>query len=94
MPLSLIEEKYYDRHEVEALCDHVKMRIHKAIDSDQTIALTAEALKDMLDGTKMPNLSDVRKLLDTISSKSAENYLALQNIRKKIDEEILKVEDV
>lgn len=87
--LKLVQKKYYERLDVEALCDEVRRGIHTSVDKGQAVILSVELLKSKLsENGGVLDLEEVQDLLHIITKETSLTTRILRDIRKLIDEEI------
>jgi septum formation inhibitor-activating ATPase MinD len=85
-----LDTKAY-RENLEVLIGIIDRKIHRAIELDQLVVLTAELLKDKLDEAQVILPASVGEDLESIASKSGENGDILRQIRAIVNEELLKM---
>jgi hypothetical protein len=85
---SKVEENLATKKDIEVLIGAIDGRIHRGIETDQLILLTAEVMKDLLEKEMVhsPTIETINEYLESIISKNFENAEIFTQIRKTLNE--------
>ena len=76
------------RKDLEVLLGAIDRRIHRAIELDQLIVLTAELVKNQLEKAPMTDFARLSEDIESIVSRTMENSDILYQIRKTLKEDL------
>jgi hypothetical protein len=82
---------FIDKKDFEVLIGAIDRKIHRAIDTDQLIVLTAEVVRERLSNLHLGDPVSLGEYLESIVSKSLENSQLLLDIRRKLREQLLNL---
>jgi hypothetical protein len=77
----------FDKKERDVLLGILDRRLHRAIELDQLIILSAEILKEKLDNAvaaQWPTSHEASEILESVASKSSEIGSILQEVRRSL----------
>jgi DNA polymerase III gamma/tau subunit len=80
--------------DLKVLLEIFGRKLHKAIDLEQVIILTAEILKDEIEARKIKNQYELIELLESISSKGTEVAQVLQDLRSRLTKDFSSTQDL